>query len=448
MAFLVPCPQTAISGGTAAGMARGTVAALHDSVPLSDAGLLAAVPSGKVDRQALKQCDTVELDVGTRYRAPRTATERTLTEIWQNVLGRERVGIRDNFFDLGGQSLLAIRLMARIEEVLGVKLPISTLFRAGTIELMAMMVDGGDRSCGVLARSARPEGDECVVALQPRGRNPPIFVVPGLANHVMSLRDLASAIGDEQPVYGLQPNDYDIERLDHPSLEELARPLIENIKRVAGTGPYHLAGLLRGGCDRLRDRPPNEDRGRTVGLLGLIDTSAPGFPRLKPLLKRLVQHCELIRELPPREALRYAISRMHAALRRAGPSIARCRLARQNFIAERTGLPARRAFVVGRAPQLPAQTLYGASRPVHGDQAVHGWLQSRGQDDGLGMRGRRRGQRSRACRRTSPDREAPVGQRSRDGNSPVPRRVLISRRSNTGRSADRPVWAPPGPCGN
>ena len=94
--------------------------------------------NGKVDRQALQPSDGVELVVGTSHRAPRSETERTLTEIWQTVLGRERVGAHDNFFDLGGHSLLAAVICSNINRVLGVEVPVRWILEYPTIERLVM----------------------------------------------------------------------------------------------------------------------------------------------------------------------------------------------------------------------------------------------------------------------------------------------------------------------
>ena len=112
-------------------------------------------PNGKLDRKALPTPPARQSDGEAGYVPPRDAVEEELASIWEEVLGVARVGVHDDFFDLGGHSLLAIRLLARIEDVLGVRLPIATVVRAGTIELMAMVVKRRQESLGIPALAER-----------------------------------------------------------------------------------------------------------------------------------------------------------------------------------------------------------------------------------------------------------------------------------------------------
>nr|WP_231515113.1 non-ribosomal peptide synthetase [Paenibacillus sp. UNC217MF] len=98
-------------------------------------------PNGKVDRKALPAPDGA-LSIGTEYAAPRTATEAKLAQLWQEVLGLERVGIRDNFFDIGGHSLRAMTLVSRIHQTLDTEIPLRDVFRCPTVEGMAQAISG------------------------------------------------------------------------------------------------------------------------------------------------------------------------------------------------------------------------------------------------------------------------------------------------------------------
>jgi thioesterase domain-containing protein len=133
---------------------------------------------------------------------------------------------------------------------------------------------------------------------------------------VISLRDLALSIGDERPIYGLQPSELDLRVLSLPSLEELATELIKNMKRVMKSGPYHLLGFSGGGCIAYEIARQLRDSGEPVGLLGLLDTYVPGYPRPLPLPKRVIQQYRLIRQLGPRERFQYVIDRSQSFLRK------------------------------------------------------------------------------------------------------------------------------------
>jgi acyl carrier protein len=107
--------------------------AFLDALPLT--------PSGKIDRRSLPLADRVDRQQPDDYVAPRTETERVLTGIWSQVIGVERVGIRDDFFELGGHSLLATRLISRIREAFEVELSLRILFESPTVEELAAVVD-------------------------------------------------------------------------------------------------------------------------------------------------------------------------------------------------------------------------------------------------------------------------------------------------------------------
>jgi len=276
--------------------------------------------NGKLDRKALPAPGARRCDCEPGYVPPRDAVEEVLASIWEEVLGALRVGVHDDFFQLGGHSLMAVRLLARIENILGVKLPLSTIFRAGTIDLMAMVVKRRAESLGFPALAHGEKIDDRVVTLQPLGDRPPVFMLPGVGAHVISLRDLALSIGNEQPLLGLQPTDHNLDVLPYPSLEELASELIKDMRRVARSGPYYLLGFSFGGLIAYEIAQQLKNSGEQVGLLGLLDTYAPGFPRLLPLHTRLIRHLRMLRLLGPGNACSYAIDRSHARLRRFGRS--------------------------------------------------------------------------------------------------------------------------------
>src|SRR5215217_2743367 len=120
-----------------------------DALPLT--------PSGKVNRRALPEVDSRRAEEGTRYEAPRDALERTLAEVWQEVLGVSLVGVKDDFFALGGHSLLATRVVSRLRDALGHDVPVRLLFEAPTVEALAERLGtlGGHARLPVLTRAER-----------------------------------------------------------------------------------------------------------------------------------------------------------------------------------------------------------------------------------------------------------------------------------------------------
>src|SRR5438876_460508 len=122
-------------------------------------------------------------------------TTAQLTRIWQELLGVEPIGIDQNYFDLGGDSILAVQLFAHIQKVFQIKLPVATLFEAPTIEELAR----------ILRRETAPaSGWSPLVAIQPAGSRPPFFCVHGAGGNVLLYRDLFRHLGSDQPFYCFQ----------------------------------------------------------------------------------------------------------------------------------------------------------------------------------------------------------------------------------------------------
>jgi amino acid adenylation domain-containing protein len=220
------------------------------------------LPNGKIDHQRLPKPGTPDVGSPTQYRMPRDQIEMQLVDIWQKVLGIERVGITDDFFALGGHSLLAARLFARISAVFGKKIPLSAIFECPTIGKMADLLRQEDW---------RPDWSS-LVAVQPRGTKPPLFLVHGAEGNVLLYRNLASYLGPDQPVYGLQSKGLDGTQKYHCSLEEMAASYLKEIRRIQPEGPYYLGGYCMGGGIALEIAQQLRAQGHTVALLAMLET--------------------------------------------------------------------------------------------------------------------------------------------------------------------------------
>ena len=198
----------------------------HDALPLT--------PGGKIDRQALSSDKTRRETSGAR-RAPRDSTEQQLVEIWRNALRLPVIGIDENFFDLGGNSLQALRIALRIEKIFGKPLLPSVLVERPTIEELAEFIT-----------AAAGGTEQILVPLQPHGAHPPLFLVHGSGGHVLFYRDLAKALGPEQPVYGLQACGLDGSRPPLTDVREMATRYVTEVRGVQPMGPYRLAGYCFG----------------------------------------------------------------------------------------------------------------------------------------------------------------------------------------------------------
>jgi acyl transferase domain-containing protein/thioesterase domain-containing protein len=185
-----------------------------------------------------------------------------LTGIWQELLGHSEIGIRDNFFDLGGSSLTALVLFARIDKKFGKKLPISALYEAPTIEKLA----------GLLCQDALETHWSSLVAIQPSGTKPPFFLVHGAGGNVLIYRDLARRLGPDQPVYGLQSRGLDGRQVVLESIEEMASHYLQEILTSWKEGPYLLGGYCLGGSVALEMAQQLHRRGKDVAFLALMET--------------------------------------------------------------------------------------------------------------------------------------------------------------------------------
>ncbi|MBD1922211.1 amino acid adenylation domain-containing protein [Funiculus sociatus GB2-A5] len=233
---------------------------LIDSLPLT--------VNGKVARLALPTPFNLKSEISnlTLHVAPRTSTESTLAKIWAEVLNIERVGIGDNFFDLGGNSLLAIRLMDEVYKQFKRELPLSTLFLNPTVESLAstLFVENNSRSWSPL------------VAIQPKGSNPPFFCVHPIFGVVFPYYELAYHLGKNQPFYGLQPRGIDGEQPPITRIEDMAAYYIEALRVVQPKGPYFLGGWSFGGLVAFEMAQQLQKSGHEVGLVAMLDTLAPG----------------------------------------------------------------------------------------------------------------------------------------------------------------------------
>ncbi|TWB37256.1 non-ribosomal peptide synthetase/type I polyketide synthase [Nitrospirillum pindoramense] len=216
---------------------------------------------------------------------PRTATEQALADLWEDLLGVKRPGVEDNFFDLGGHSLLGTQLIARLRERWGRCLTLAEFLEEPTIARIArsLPVDDASGAGGVAigAGSALdPDVQYCLVPVQARGTGRPFFCLPGMGGNVSQLLPLASALGDDRPFYGLQCLGLDGQREPHQSVEAMADHYIRCVRAVQPEGPYLLGGHSLGGKVAFEMAWRLTQAGERVAHLALFDSAAPPYARL------------------------------------------------------------------------------------------------------------------------------------------------------------------------
>ncbi|HMN80094.1 MAG TPA: amino acid adenylation domain-containing protein [Burkholderiaceae bacterium] len=256
--------------------------------------------NGKLDRRALPVPGEDDAEAGSASAQPLDELELELQRIWQEVLSLRTVGPDDNFFDLGGHSLMAIRLLDAVAKATGQDLGLASMFRAPTV-----------RSQAALLRARRePERESCVVAVQPAGSRPPLFFVSGFGGAILPFKALSARLGPDQPLLVLDLNslaDTGEERLSIPGI---ARRMIEDLRTVQPEGPYQFAGFSLGGDIVYEIARQLQAEGERVGLLALLDSSAPGYPKRHGFLVRVLHHVRHALRMGPSGAGRYLLERV------------------------------------------------------------------------------------------------------------------------------------------
>jgi thioesterase domain-containing protein/acyl carrier protein len=224
-------------------------------------------PNGKIDRKALPSPAPPEGGGDRIVVAPRDDLEVRLAAIWREILGVSSLSVDDDFFELGGESLLAVQLFVRIEAELGRELPLATLFDAPTIE--------------ALARRIREEGAGTLwsplVAIQPEGSRTPFFCVHGVGGNVLNYRSLASRLGNDQPFYGLQARGLDGREAPLETIGEMAATYTAEIRKVQRRGPYLIGGASFGGVVAFEMAQQLLAAGETTRLVALFDTDPVNY---------------------------------------------------------------------------------------------------------------------------------------------------------------------------
>ncbi len=226
---------------------------LLDDLPLT--------PNGKIDRKALPSPDQNRLGIGGRYQSPRTTMEQALAGIWAEVLGVDKVGIHDNFFDLGGHSLVAVRLVNLIKRKIGLTLRIAHIYQAPTVKQMAGILD--NREAATLFSS--------LVPLQTKGAKPAFYWVHGDSSNAYLTRYLDA----EQCLYGLQHQSTDGQPARYRSVEDIAAHYLKEICAVQPYGPYRLGGNCFGGLVAFEIANQLQSKGEKIDLLVLLNPATP-----------------------------------------------------------------------------------------------------------------------------------------------------------------------------
>jgi acyl-CoA synthetase (AMP-forming)/AMP-acid ligase II/thioesterase domain-containing protein/acyl carrier protein len=232
-------------------------------------------PTGKPQRTQLPQLlglvgNPRAAAATTAEGLPQTAAERRMAEIWAKVLRIPRIDVErgHSFFDLGGDSVLAAQLVARIPAGFRVDVSLLDIFEYPTLEAFSRHVEGC-RPTDDVAR-ARPTS-RCLVPIQTDGDRPPVFAVHGVFGDVACFADLARELGPSQPFYGLQAQGLDGLQPPLTRVVDMARCYIAELRSVQPSGPYRLVGYSSGGSVAFEMARQLEASGEQVVVLAVID---------------------------------------------------------------------------------------------------------------------------------------------------------------------------------
>jgi amino acid adenylation domain-containing protein len=230
-------------------------------------------PNGKLDRRSLPSLEEV-LNLEKEYIPPRDEIERKLTNIWEELLEISPIGINNDFFQIGGHSLLAARMIARVEKEVGWRLDLGSISHATTIAELAKILRRGEG-----------EGEPAsLVPIRASGSRPPLFCVHGIGGHTLPFLDLANHLGREQPVYGLQAKT--TRKGEKRTIPGMASEYVDELERFQPDGPYYLAGFSFGGFVAYEMARQLVNKGKKIALLALFDTQASALPRFRESLSQ------------------------------------------------------------------------------------------------------------------------------------------------------------------
>lgn len=277
--------------------------------------------TGKIDRSSLAARLAALATTPPATREPRDEVERMLADTWANVLGRSQVGLDETFFELGGNSLDAMRLFAQIERRTGRALRLSALFETPTVAGLAALLrqgwatpsatedaDSPGQAFAVQPTHPRTSASSLVLIHKGSGR-PPLFCVHGAGGNLLIFNSLAGRLGAEQPVYGFEAVGVDGLASPPSSIEAMGRQYIDELRGVQPHGPYRIGGYSGGGVVALEIAQQLVDAGERVDAVIFLDTFHPSTRARKPSTKEHLANMVA-------EGMGYVPRRLHARVRR------------------------------------------------------------------------------------------------------------------------------------
>jgi thioesterase domain-containing protein/acyl carrier protein len=224
---------------------------------------LPLTPNGKLNRRALPEIGHRSREKS--YRPPQSEKQAVLCKLYEELTGVEQVGIEDSFFNIGGHSLLAMRLITRLRQDLGVQLPMRVLFEHPSVLALSTYLEDNT-----------PSGYTPLFKLRAEGTQTPLFCVHPAGGNGAVYKNLADELGPDQPVWAFQARGLEEGETPHASIVEMASAYLAAMKSIQPQGPYRLLGWSFGGTIAQEMAHQLELNGETVEMLVLLDSAVKG----------------------------------------------------------------------------------------------------------------------------------------------------------------------------
>jgi amino acid adenylation domain-containing protein len=235
--------------------------------------------NGKIDRKSLLEYKSADLK-NHKFTAPRTENEKLVATIWKECLKLEEIDIFSNFFEVGGHSIMAVKILMELQKQTGKQFPLSALFQYSTVETFAKLLS-----------SKQEFSSDYLVPLKPIGNKTPLFIIHGAGLNILNFSHVINHFDQEQPVYGFQgigPNGY---KDWFESIEDMAATYIQSIIKVNPNGPYAIAGFSFGGIVAFEIARQLKEQGKKVSIIALLDSYVDtSYYYPSALQKKLIRH--------------------------------------------------------------------------------------------------------------------------------------------------------------
>ncbi len=279
-------------------------------------------PNNKTDKKALTELAIDEIPMVKNLSKPETEIQQTFVKIWEELLGFSGIGIDDNFFEIGGHSILAAQMLAEFEKATGKKIPLAAMFTAQTIRQLSETIEN---------ENVKLKWEPLVEIKKGNDQLSPLFLIHGAEGNVLLYRDLANRLNSERTVYGIQARGLSGEEYIHKSIREMAEDYVKIIKSVQPVGPYNIGGYCMGGTVAFEighQLFKSDERVENIFLLEtyntcLRDPASIENNRIKEKIQNVKFHFDNIRNIKGKEKINFIQSKARTAIRRTSARISK-----------------------------------------------------------------------------------------------------------------------------